>query len=78
MIYLGINVLHGIRYQIIFSWSEGDYLDSVLRQLGILSEEWVIKSFGVLHEECEEIIGGTDIPNVDYDIFRYLQFGMVN
>jgi len=46
-----------------------------LRQLGILSEEWVIKSFGVLHEECEEIIGGTDIPNVDYDIFRYLQFG---
>ena len=59
---------HGIRYQIIFSWS------NLLRQLGILSEEWVIKSFGVLHEECEEIIGGTDIPNVDYDIFGFLQF----
>ena len=44
-----------------------------LQQLNILSEEFINKSFRVLHEKNSDIIGGTKNKNVDYDIFRYRQ-----
>jgi len=44
-----------------------------LQQLNILSEEFIDKSFRVLHEKNSDIIGGTKNGDIDYDIFRYRQ-----
>ena len=44
-----------------------------LRKLGMLSEETVKKTFGVISDTCKEIIGGTKLSNVDYDIFRFMK-----
>ena len=44
-----------------------------LQQLNILSEDFINKSFKVLHEKNSDIIGGTKDDNIDYDIFRYRQ-----
>ena len=44
-----------------------------LRKLGMLSEETLKKTFGVISDTCNEIIGGTKLSNVDYDIFRFMK-----
>ncbi len=42
-----------------------------LRELGLLSEDIVQKSFTNWHDWNPKIIGGSKDPEIDYDIFRY-------